>query len=135
EAFEEWNLASFQAVAAFRKTPLLLENLPEKPFHTLAGLSNLLNKTGCALNVDVGHCHVAGERVLEEFLASGLVRHAHVSDNDGKTDGHLALGHGTLDLGRAKAALDNARVPDVTIESYAGGMQGVLSSKKAWDAL
>ena len=70
---------------------------------------------------------------MVKFLETGLVRHVHLSDNDGVDDLHLPLGQGKIDWNDIKQKLQDSNVPEVTIECYQGGIQGVLDSKKIWE--
>ncbi len=46
--------------------------------------------------LDVGHAHVNG--LLETFLERGGAIHAHLHDNQGYSDDHLACGEGSIDF-------------------------------------
>jgi len=137
----EWNAESLQKVdAATKKAPLLLENLPHGPFTHVDKMVELIQTAGLEdrvrLNVDVGHVICGanhGGSTLDAFLQTGRVRHVHVSDNDGQSDLHLPLGQGTIDWSDVKRQLAAAHVPEVTIECYSGGMQGMLASKALWE--
>ncbi|MBI5226814.1 sugar phosphate isomerase/epimerase [Candidatus Micrarchaeota archaeon] len=57
-----------------------------------------------------------GGSSLVDFLETGLVRHVHLSDNDGQTDQHLPLGQGKIDWNDIKQKLQGTNVPEITIE-------------------
>lgn len=141
DAYLEWNAECLQSVVdAAGSTQILVENLPHGPFAKTENLLALLQESGLEkkvqFNLDVGHVHCGqrdGGSTLDAFLETGKVKHVHVSDNDGQTDQHLPLGQGKIDWPAVKKQLLAARVPELTIECYAGGIQGVLDSKKAWE--
>ena len=135
-----WNAESLNAVVDASRTQILLENLPHGPFTRVDKMAELMHAAGLEkrvlLNVDVGHVIVGQHQngsTLDDFLKAGLVRHVHVSDNDGNADQHLPLGKGKIDWTEVKTKLKKAQVPEVTIECYVGGIQGMLDSKKTWE--
>ena len=66
------------------------------------------------LVLDVGHSNISGQ--TESFLKafSDRIVHMHWSDNDGKSDQHLGIGHGTVEWGRI-ASLMKEKPYDKTI--------------------
>ncbi len=69
--------------------------------------------------LDIGHSNLLGETLgfIEEFGAK--IKHVHVSDNDGETDGHLPIGDGTIDWEESINALKNMGFSGwIVIESY-----------------
>jgi len=77
-----------------------LENMPYDgtlDCATLAQMQSVLEGTGLAITLDIGHAHQQG--VLEEFLAlRGRIVNIHIHDNMGKKDEHLVLGTGNCDF-------------------------------------
>jgi sugar phosphate isomerase/epimerase len=68
--------------------------------------------------LDVGHSNVNGqtERFLNVF--ADRIVHLHLSDNDGKSDQHLGIGHGTVNWGIVASLLKKLRYDrTVVVES------------------
>lgn len=77
-----------------------LENMPYDgtlDCATLAQMQAVLEGTGLAITLDIGHAHQQG--VLDDFLAlRDRIVNIHIHDNFGKKDEHLVLGTGNCDL-------------------------------------
>nr|WP_202320550.1 sugar phosphate isomerase/epimerase [Archaeoglobus neptunius] len=61
-------------------------------------LNDILESTDMGLTIDVGHYNIQENPFFMENFDRVLNMHLH--DNDGKQDQHLALGRGTVDLGK-----------------------------------
>mgnify|MGYP002628493934 CR=1 FL=1 len=111
---EDWAreaVAALVPVAKEAGVKLLLENIISSGTR-VAKLVELLDEIDPSRHVglclDLGHAHVEG-KVLEELQAAlPRLDHLHVHDNDGRTDSHLAPGHGTIPWREVLAALDAA---------------------------
>lgn len=82
---------------------LCLENDPLIPGAYLADLRRLgaaLRELGIPGTLDVGHAWTAHGRAMPELIAAlgPQLRTAHLHDNDGSGDEHMALGAGAIDL-------------------------------------
>jgi sugar phosphate isomerase/epimerase len=79
---------------------LCLENWFEESPAVLLDLLSELGPLGCGACLSVGHANVYSKlnpgRWMKEL--GELTKEIHLSDNDGKTDGSMALGEGTVDL-------------------------------------
>jgi sugar phosphate isomerase/epimerase len=75
-----------------------IENMPrnEKYFCTeVSQHKYFVDTCGSLATIDVGHAHT-NEAILEFMQADFPVAYYHVSDNDGRSDQHLAIGAGTI---------------------------------------
>ncbi|MBI5035825.1 sugar phosphate isomerase/epimerase [Candidatus Micrarchaeota archaeon] len=130
-----WNRDSFAKVGK-EAGSLLVETLYGPPFNSLENIQKI---TSLDMIVDVGHIHI-GEKdygsSLKDFLGSGKVKHFHLSDNSGLRDDHLPLGEGTINWEKVKRTLEEHNYSGgVTFECYRTGSEGIVDSKKFWEAL
>ena len=97
---------------------LLLENVLDGDPCLLPQTAAAVDDPRLGLCLDIGHAAVYSDRSPQEWTAAFLpwLRHVHLHDNDGKTDLHLPLGQGRLELRPWLEALEQAR-PTYTIEN------------------
>jgi|Deesub1362A_J573_1020465.scaffolds.fasta_scaffold00016_194 sugar phosphate isomerase/epimerase len=81
---------------------LCVENSPNfygSMFSSLDEIQSVLNEDGrLFLTLDVGHAHTCGD-VIEYFRKLNTrIRHLHLHDNDGKSDMHMEIGKGTMNI-------------------------------------
>lgn len=91
------------------------------PFDRVSTLRTLLTAVpGLQLHLDFGHVnfgHDGHERLCRELGKD--IRHVHFSDNRGKTDDHMPLGAGTMDLRKTVDSLKTAGYDDtITLEIF-----------------
>ncbi|MEW6228458.1 MAG: sugar phosphate isomerase/epimerase family protein [Bacillota bacterium] len=70
---------------------------------TLAETADVVRSVGrksLQATLDVAHFHVSGETVESIRDAAPLIRHVHISDNNGLDDAHLPMGQGMLQVER-----------------------------------
>jgi sugar phosphate isomerase/epimerase len=95
--------------------PLIaLENIAEATPHIVLQLMKRIAHPRAVHCFDIGHHHVFARIPLEEwlfYLAPRRHIHFHFHDNFGHSDDHLAMGRGTIDWPRAKAALRGLDCP------------------------
>ena len=95
--------------------PLIaLENIAEATPHIVLQLMKKIAHPRLVHCFDFGHHHVFARIPFEEwlfYLAPQRHIHFHFHDNFGHSDDHLAMGSGTIDWPRAKAALRGLDCP------------------------
>ena len=92
---------------------IAIENVPEPyPFlmKSVQDFSRFYAELGedIGFALDVGHANL--NRQIQEFIThlSGKTVHVHVSDNNGKHDEHLGIGHGTINWENVAKAVKKA---------------------------
>ena len=88
-------------IARENDVKIAIENVPEPYPFLLKSVEDFARfyaefSENIGLVLDIGHANINGqiERFLEAF--SSRIVHMHLSDNDGKSDQHLGIGHGTI---------------------------------------
>lgn len=107
---------------------VLIENHEEATAEPIVRMIKHLNSPNIGACYDVGHYNAFGDKAIKNHLDSYedvAIREAHLSDNMGDRDAHLALGKGNIDFPAFFAAMDaRALNPVCTIE--AKGLFGVI---------
>jgi sugar phosphate isomerase/epimerase len=92
------------------------------------------------LVLDTGHAHIddRGEgrllQLVEQF--GSRIAHIHVSDNHGRRDEHLAVGHGTVDFAGLVQKLQAIGYDDtLTLEVFCENRQQLVDSRKRLEAM
>lgn len=99
----QYNLESLKECARYAQECgicMCVENMPvieSLLFQDLDELNSLLNEIDAYMTLDVGHAHNSGFNT-DEMIQSPLIKHIHLSDNDGTWDHHNALGTGNIDF-------------------------------------
>jgi sugar phosphate isomerase/epimerase len=88
-----------------------VENMPPgvHPGTAMSDLFDLvaeLDRPELALALDTGHAHQHSTPAIQTLAAGRLLGTTHVHDNNGRQDSHLVPGHGTIDWGAWREALD-----------------------------
>ena len=101
---------------------LLLENVLDDDPCLLPQTAAAVDDPRLGLCLDLGHAAVYSRHAPAEWTEAFLpyLRHVHLHDNDGKTDLHLPLGQGVLELRPWLEALEAAR-PTYTVENMDAG--------------
>ncbi len=94
------SLAECSKYAEDKGVMLCVENMPN--IDGLLGkdineLHELVEEIGAYLTLDIGHAHNMGFKI-SEMLKSPLIKHIHLSDNDGSFDNHNAIGSVDIDF-------------------------------------
>ena len=119
--------------------PLCLENMFPRlgPYADPDDFEKIFeNFPGLKLVLDTGHAHIgdsSGRRVFD-FISrfAGRLAHVHVSDNNGRCDDHLPVGHGTLPFKKVIRALRSAGYDStITLEIFGQNPATVLESRQA----
>ncbi|KAF5083991.1 endonuclease 4 [anaerobic digester metagenome] len=92
-----YNLESLTECAEYAEdcgVVMCVENMPD--IHGLLGkdikeLEGIIEEINTYMTLDVGHAHNMGFST-DEMLESKLIKHIHLSDNDGSFDSHNAIG-------------------------------------------
>lgn len=98
--------------------PFMVENMGNWEYFLLKTPAELplIGDAGFAL--DIGHAHQ--NRCLDAFLARPA-QHYHLHDNDGKDDGHLAIGDGTIDFKAVMEVVKKSRInPVIEVATFEG---------------
>jgi sugar phosphate isomerase/epimerase len=96
---------------------MCVENMPVIEgllFQDLNELNSLITDVNAYMTLDVGHAHNSGF-TSEEMIQSPLLKHIHISDNDGTWDHHNALGTGGIDFESLFKGLDDVKYDGVMI--------------------
>lgn len=100
------NIASLRECAhhaAERGVTLCLENIGFEPEHLDRNIDDLLrikaevNESALAFCLDIGHARLNNELTRAVTQMGSHIRHIHFTDNFGKHDDHLPIGHGDFD--------------------------------------
>jgi len=100
------SLDEIRSFASQRGVEVLLENIPNA-MSSAEKLNEFLHTTHLNLNYcfDLGHAHKMNGVAAEFELMKERIRSTNIHDNDGKTDGHLFPGQGTIDWKQAMGLL------------------------------
>ena len=104
----DWAVQGFKKCSKFAKDHgicLVLEHLTLLEGNVVVNLGDLLsmikevNSKNFATLLDTGHVNVNGESLTDYVLQLGdKLKHIHIDDNDGKSDGHLPPGMGNINF-------------------------------------
>jgi sugar phosphate isomerase/epimerase len=100
----EYNGGSLRECSRYARevgVSMCVENMPDIEsllFTDLNELNELILDIDAYMTLDVGHAHNNGFSV-EDMLKYPLIKHIHLSDNDGSYDSHHALGYKENDNG------------------------------------
>lgn len=86
---------------------IYMENVFDPEYEPLREVVEQTDHPAFSLCLDIGHANHASAKSLPQWIA-GLgetIGHVHIHDNDGITDGHLALGNGSLPVDEILYAL------------------------------
>ena len=116
----------------------LLENAPEPfPFvlKRVEDFERLFSEIGPDVEVelafDIGHAHLCGQ--VEEFVRAfgGRIGYVHAHDNDGTSDIHLGIGHGSVNWPSVLRALREVGYRGPVVVESVEDVWGSLSRLKA----
>jgi sugar phosphate isomerase/epimerase len=118
------NLSLLQRYSLDYGVPLLIENVPGPTPYLLTTVADfdlffIEQEHKMNMVLDIAHANLQGE--VYEFLRKygNRVEHIHVSDNNGREDGHLSIGEGTINWPRVMDAVKETSFSGwVVIESY-----------------
>lgn len=105
--------------AADRGLELLIENAWASSF-SIKEFKSLFSEVDVGMTLDVGHAFTADGEGLQNYLAQfrKRVRHVHLHDNDRKSDQHLPLGAGKIDIPRVVKELKDFYDGTITLEVH-----------------
>lgn len=96
---------------------MCVENMPVIEgllFQDLNELNSLLNEIDAYMTLDVGHAHNSCFKP-RDMIQSPLIKHIHLSDNDGTWDHHNALGTGSIDFNSLFKGLNKVKYDGVLV--------------------
>jgi sugar phosphate isomerase/epimerase len=96
---------------------MCVENMPvieSLLFQDLNELNSLLNEIDAYMTLDVGHANNSGFKA-EDMVQFPLIKHVHLSDNDGTWDHHNALGTGIIDFETLFKGLKNVNYDGILV--------------------
>ena len=108
-AISKDSLLECSKYAEDRGVMLCVENMPD--IDGLLGkdineLDKMVEEIGAYITLDVGHANNMGFEI-SEMLKSPLIKHVHLSDNDGSYDNHNAIGSANIDFKSLFKELNN----------------------------
>ena len=105
--------------AEARGLELLVENFNASSF-SIKDFKRLFSAVEMGMTLDVGHAFTSDGEGLENYLAQfrKRVKHVHLHDNDRRTDQHLPLGAGKVDIARAVKGLKAFYDGTITLEVH-----------------
>lgn len=113
-------MARLRAHGEERGVEVCAENVPGE-FFTIETITELLERTDCAMTLDTGHARVSGldDTDVAAFVAEWghRISHVHLNDTRGPRDEHLPVGMGTTDVGAILDAFPAGWGGTLTIEA------------------
>ena len=105
--------------ASDRGLQLLVENYNASSF-SIKEFKLLFSELDIGMTLDVGHASTADGEGVDSYLADFRKRisHVHLHDNDRRSDQHLPLGAGKIDIPRAVKELKAAYDGTITLEVH-----------------
>lgn len=97
-----------------------MENVFDPTYYNMKEVIQQVNHPAFSICLDIGHANHASKLPVSEWIAGlgDTIGHIHIHDNDGITDGHLAVGDGNLPWGDIQKALQQyCPSVDYTIEN------------------
>ncbi|MCX6771000.1 MAG: sugar phosphate isomerase/epimerase [Candidatus Micrarchaeota archaeon] len=113
------NVGKLCKEAEARGLELLVENFNASSF-SIKDFKQLFSEVDIGMTLDVGHAFTSDGEGLENYLAQfrKRVKHVHLHDNDRRTDQHLPLGAGKMDVARAVKELKAFYDGTITLEVH-----------------
>lgn len=111
------------------KASIAIENVFEENSKTLEALVKGMNSSRFGICFDTGHFNLFSKKSLKEWFDSigSYILEAHIHDNNGKKDEHLAIGDGKIDFDSLFKLLDGlSHKPLLTIEAH--GKDAIVKS-------
>ena len=133
------SLEEIRVFARQRGVEVLLENTPSD-LSTAERLNLFLAETHLNLNYcfDIGHAHLS-HGIEDQFeRMKERIRSTHLHDNDGKNDGHLVPGKGTMDWSKAMELMGSRRDQYpllLELKEPAGMEYPIIEAKRVMDEL
>lgn len=116
----QYNLESLRELASYAEdcgVYMCVENMPMIEgllFQDLNELNLLLKDIGAYMTLDVGHAHNSGFKA-HDMPQYPLIKHIHLSDNDGTWDQHNALGSGNINFSSFFKSLDDVKYDGIIV--------------------
>lgn len=122
--------------AEARGLELLVENFNASSF-TIKEFKRLFSEVDIGMTLDVGHAFTADGEGLQNYLAQfrKRVKHVHLHDNDRRSDQHLPLGAGKVDVERAVKELKSFYDGTITLEVHSADRDYLRISREKLEIL
>ncbi|MFU2191480.1 sugar phosphate isomerase/epimerase family protein [Methanobacterium sp. MZD130B] len=120
EKIFQYNFESLKELSSYAQdcgVCMCVENMPKIDgllFQDLEDLNLLLEEINAYMTLDVGHAHNSGFSA-SDMLCYPLIKHVHLSDNDGTWDQHNALGTGNIDFVELFKSLNDVKYDGVLV--------------------
>lgn len=130
-----WNSESFCALAeqaAAYNLGIMIEHPPDGSLSVADIRAIVEAEPRLGFHLDVGHANIGGDKLegLLKHLGNRLV-HVHLSDNNGRSDQHTALGAGMIDWPRTIRMLRQSGYNDtITLEVFSRDRDYLLLSAR-----
>jgi len=136
------SLRELVAYGKKHKISIMLENAGEAgEIRKFVDFKHVVDRVpGLFVHLDIGHAHIGGGmKGVERFVRSfgKRIAHVHISDNHGKSDEHLPLGKGNLDLKKTVKLLKSVHYnKTITFEIFTKNYgPDQIKSRKKFDAV
>ncbi|MDD7388890.1 MAG: sugar phosphate isomerase/epimerase [Lachnospiraceae bacterium] len=112
---------------------VLMENVQDPCIEPILEVADRVRHPDFGLCLDVGHANCYSQESVTKWARrlGPHVKHVHLSDNDGRTDSHLALGEGTTPAAEALSCI-YFHNPEATCTIECSSREAVL---KSWNWL
>lgn len=120
EKIREYNLNSLRECSEYAEecnVRMCIENMPninELLCKDLEELEKVAREVNTCITLDVGHANNMGVSV-DDMLKSKLIKHVHLSDNDGSFDSHKAIGSADIDFKKLFKNLKKIDYKDILV--------------------
>jgi sugar phosphate isomerase/epimerase len=119
-----------------RGLELLVENFNAGSL-AIKEFKRLFSEVDVGMTLDVGHAFTADGEGLQDYLAQfrKRIRHVHLHDNDRRSDLHLPLGAGKVDVARAVKELKSFYDGTITLEVHSADRDYLRISREKLEIL
>jgi sugar phosphate isomerase/epimerase len=122
--------------ASDRNLELLVENFSASSF-SIKEFKQLFSDSDLGMTLDVGHAFTADGEGFDNYLAQfkKKVKHVHLHDNDRRSDQHLPLGTGKIDIARVVKELRGFYDGTITLEVHSQDREYLKISREKLEIL
>jgi sugar phosphate isomerase/epimerase len=115
---------------------LLVENAWAASF-TIKEFKMLFSEVECGMTFDVGHAYTSDGEGMAAYVKEfrKLIKHVHIHDNDKKSDQHLPLGTGKIDIAQAVKDLKSFYDGTITVEVHSQDRNYLKTSREKLEIL
>ena len=129
-------IGKLQKEAAARGLELLVENFNAGSF-SIKDFKLLFSEADIGMTLDAGHAFTSDGEGMDNYLAQfkKRVKHVHLHDNDRRTDQHLPLGAGKIDMVRVAKELKSFYDGTITLEVHSQDREYLKISREKLEKL